>query len=155
MKFTPVLSTALLLGSIALSSAVNTTKVSAALVQKPYFTAASNQGSAQWTWTFDSQEQACFTAFTTVLGSGQSVDRATWGTYKTNALNKAQLSCKQGNKEVLGTGGQFFENGENLRKSLNWSSCTVKIINNPPNQPEPNPELTPVCDKKPDLPQCN
>jgi hypothetical protein len=46
MKFTPVLSTALLLGSIALSSAVNTTKVSAALVQKPYFTAASNQGSA-------------------------------------------------------------------------------------------------------------
>jgi hypothetical protein len=128
MKFTPVLSTALLLGSLTLSSAVNTTKVSAAPAQKPYCTAASNQGSAWWTWTVASQEKACFTAFTTVLGFGQSVDRATWGTYKTNALNKAKLACKQGNKEVLGTGGQIFENGENLRKSLNWSGCTVKVI---------------------------
>ena len=129
MKFTPVLSTALLLGSIALSPAVNTTKVWAAPDQKPYCTAASNQGGAWWTWTVASQDQACFTAFTKVLGFSQSVDRATWGTYKTNALNKAKLSCKQGNKEVLGTGIQIFENGENLRKTLNWSGCTVKIIN--------------------------
>lgn len=122
---------------------------------KPYCTATSNQGDGWWTWTVDSQDQACFIAFTKVLGSGQSVDRATWGYYKTNALNQAQLSCKQGNKEVSGTGVKIFENAGNLGKSLNWSSCTVKIINKPSNQPEPNPELPPVCDKKPDLPQCN
>jgi hypothetical protein len=129
MKLTPVLSTALLLGSIALSPAINTTKVLAAPAQKPYCTAASNQGGAWMTWTANSVQDACFTAFTKVLGFNQSVDRATWGSYQTNALNKAQLSCKQGNREVLGTGSQIFENARNMRQSLGWNGCTVKVIN--------------------------
>lgn len=129
MKFQPVISTALMLGLLTCSLAVNTTQVLASSAKKPYCTAASNQGSSWWTWTSKTVEDACFTAFTKVLGSGASVDRAAWGTYYTDALNKAKLSCKQGTKEVLGTGVQVFENGINMRKTSNWSGCTLQITN--------------------------
>lgn len=127
MNLKPAIATALMLGAIALPSTLNTNKVVAAPTQLPYCTAASNKGAAWWTWSQSSIEKSCFTAFSKVLGMGHSVDRATWGYYNPNGLNKATVSCKQGSEQVIGTGSLVFENGVNMGKKKDWSGCTMKI----------------------------
>ncbi|MBE9213570.1 hypothetical protein IQ247_12980 [Plectonema cf. radiosum LEGE 06105] len=129
MQVKSVVSTALILGVVALSPVVNTNPATASSSNRPYCTATSNQGYTWWTWTVDSVEKACFIAFTKILNSGQSVDKAEWGDYKVNGLNKGKLTCKQGSKNVTGTGSTVFENGLNMGKTLGWGSCTMKITN--------------------------
>ncbi|MDJ0800696.1 MAG: hypothetical protein QNJ51_28465 [Calothrix sp. MO_167.B12] len=129
MQFKSFVSTALLLGVVALSPAANTNQATAAPTKKPYCTAASKQGAYWWTWTKSPIEKACYTAFFKILEMGQSVDKATKGYYAANGLNKGKLSCKQGTKQVVGSGKLVFENGINTAKRLNWNGCTFRIIN--------------------------
>ena len=127
MQVKSVISTALLLGVVALSPAVNTNPATAA-PKKPYCTAASKQGGYWWRWSAPTVEKACYTAFFKVLGMRQSVDKATKGSYAANGFNKGKISCKQGTKQVVGSGKLVFENGMNMVKKLGWSGCTIRII---------------------------
>ncbi|BDA67687.1 hypothetical protein CAL7716_018530 [Calothrix sp. PCC 7716] len=129
MKFKPVLSAALLLSVVTLSSTINTNQAVAQSAQKPYCTAASNKGINYFRYGTDSIADACFDVFQKVLNAGHSVDRAEWGYYKTNGLNTGPISCIQGQKTVRGNGGDFFNEASNMRSSLGWSGCTYKVTN--------------------------
>ena len=130
MQVKSLISSALLLGVVALSPVVNTNEVAAKpSPKKPYCTVASKQGATWWTWTQSTIDKSCTTALFKVLGTGQSVDKATKGYYKANGLNKAKLSCKQGKKKVVGSGKSVFENGSNMASKLKWNGCTLKITN--------------------------
>ncbi len=130
MQVKSFISSALLLGVVAFYPAINTQEVAAKpSPKKPYCTVASKQGGRYWTWTGSSINQSCTFAMFKVLGFGQSVDRATKGTYKANGLNRAKLRCNQGKKKVIGSGSSVFENGINMAKKLKWNGCTLKITN--------------------------
>lgn len=130
MKFRPVLSAALLLSVVTLSSTINPNEaVAQSTTQKPYCTAASNKGISYMRWGSSSIEDACFDVFTKVLNAGHSVDRAEWGNYKTNGQNTGQFSCIQGKKKVTGNGSDIFTEAMNMRQTLGWSGCTLKIPN--------------------------
>jgi predicted small secreted protein len=126
MKTKLLVSTTLLLGCLTLSQAVNTTKAFGQSAQKPYCTSASDDGVSWMRWGSSSIEKACFEVFTKLLNAGKSVDRAAWGYYK-SGQNTGQLSCIQGNRKVTGSGGGIFENAMNMRQSLGWSGCIVKL----------------------------
>ena len=129
MKLKPVLSAALLL-SVVISSTINPNEaVAQSANQKPYCTAASNKGVSYMRWGSNSIEDACFDVFKKVLNAGHSVDRAEWGYYKTNAQNTGQYSCIQGKKKVTGNGGDIFTEAMNMRQTLGWSGCTLKVSN--------------------------
>lgn len=85
MQVKSFLSSALLLGVIALSPAINTNEVAAQSSQKkPYCTVASNKGAFWWTWTQSTINQSCKTARSKVAETGQSVNRVWKRSYKTN-----------------------------------------------------------------------
>jgi hypothetical protein len=126
MQVKSIVSTALLLGIVALSPAISNNEAAAAPSnsKKPYCTVASKQGSYWWTWTKSTVTKSCVTARSKV----PSVDKLSRGYYFSNSINKGEVSCKQGSKQVIGTGKLVFENGINLASKLNWSSCTIKMI---------------------------
>ncbi|WP_066425098.1 hypothetical protein [Anabaena sp. 4-3] len=130
MKFKPVLSAALLLSIVTLSSTINTNQAVAQSNQKPYCTAASNKRRISYfRYGTNSIADACFNVFQKILNAGHSVDRAEWGYYKTNGLNIGQISCIQGKRTVRGKGSDFFNEASNMRNSLGWSGCTYKVTN--------------------------
>lgn len=130
MKLKPVISTALLLGVVIFLQSISTNEaVAQSANQKPYCTSASNQGVSWMRWGSNTVEEACFEVFTKLLNAGRSVDRGEWGYYKTNAQNIGQLSCIQGKKKVTGNGSDIFTEAMNMRQTLGWSGCTVKITN--------------------------
>ncbi|MEA5572498.1 hypothetical protein [Calothrix sp. UHCC 0171] len=127
MKFKPVLSAALLLSVVTLSSTMNTNQAVAQSNQKAYCTAASNKGISYYAYGGSSIADDCFSVFQKVLNAGHSVDRAEWGYYKTSGQNTGKISCIQGQKTVRGNGGDFFVNASNMRVSSGWSGCTFKV----------------------------
>ena len=98
-----------------------------AATKTPYCSVASNSGASWHTWGQSSHQSACYTAFFKVLGFGQSVDRAWKGYYKPG-LNKAKLSCNQGNKTVYGKNTEVFTNAINMKNQLGWKGCIIKVL---------------------------
>ncbi len=93
-----------------------------------YCTAASTKGGQYWTWTKKTVPTACYTAFTKLLDSRNSVNNYWKGTYSTTKLNQGTLKCKQGSKKVYGQGASVFENGLNMKNQLGWSGCYMKKV---------------------------
>ncbi len=139
MQVKSFISSALLLGIVAFSPAINTQEVTAKpsgpsslkanTSKKPYCTIASKKGAFWWTWTQSSIKQSCKTARSKVKATGQKVNVQRSGYYKAKGLNKARLICNQGKKDVIGSGSAVFENGINMASKLKWNGCTLRITN--------------------------
>ena len=130
MQVKSFVSSALLLGVVILSPAINTNEVAAKpSPKKPYCTIASKQGAFWWTWTQSTIKQSCKTARGKVKATGQKVNVQRSGYYKANGLNKAKLFCNQGKRKVIGSGSSVFENGINMASELKWNGCTLRITN--------------------------
>ncbi|MEM6402145.1 MAG: hypothetical protein AAF757_18250 [Cyanobacteria bacterium P01_D01_bin.116] len=129
MQVKSFLSSALLLGVVALAPTINTQEVDAASSQKPYCTISSRKGGYWWTWTQSTRGQSCNTARSKVKGFGQNVNSQRSGFYKANGLNKGKLVCNQGTRNVTGSGSAVFENGINMATILKWNGCTFRVKN--------------------------
>lgn len=104
MQVKSFISSALLLGVVAFSPAINTQEVAAKpSPKKPYCTIASKKGAFWWTWTQSTIKQSCKTARDKVKATGQ--------------------------KKVIGSGSSVFENGINMASKLKWNGCTLRITN--------------------------
>jgi hypothetical protein len=96
-------------------------------VTRPYCTGSSATGYTWWNWTDTNQDVACGIVLKKILGAGHAVNRAVWGSYDTNTRYTGRLICNQGQRDVIGTGGDVFENGLNMRSQLGWTNCVLRV----------------------------